>query len=460
MTRFSMKTAGFLLLLGLPLILQGCEPHHSVPEGATMKRALGTSCLWSVAGRLTVEDTIWSQGSLTDRSFADAHVPSPEPGRAPGAVHPLDNVRLEVQRKLRSGTYVRVATVATDRLGAYSVSFNDSCAARRYRILMDFDNDQLSVRRALGLQHRVRILQTEFVDYIGSQNYTWNFQFDQGALYSGYIDLDQWRAAAIYWGAKRLVDKTAASAYPFRKKLIIRYPSTTTRCVDGCAIPDEGVVAVRPSWFDASRSHNSQKTDLLRLMLVFWQLPRHTGTVSLARPNFAGFLVGYTSWMSERMMAQFFGAALENRPFHRAYLRDVAGLHSWDDLVADPIGVANVLRLLQLPEYYRYDFDPTSPSDRRILITPPAEVELRRTCPDPSFSVWELTSGFFPISGVEMTTRDGLERFLERLSARFPDRFGVDVRAHFQSLAEPNPSVVPAPDALCEIAITLPKLPR
>lgn len=445
----------------------------------TSQHQLGSTCRWTVQGTINVDDIIWSRGSLDDASFRDVTVPSPEPGRVSGSVHPLRNVRVTILRKRSTTGFISFGRVWTDSHGAFSLTQSANCAASKFRIELSFDNGDLTVRGAAGVQHVIRIAQSPSFIPSSVGHYNVAFTFNRAAMLSNVHTLNQWRAANIYWGAKRLVDNFKARGLPYRQKLHVRYPAASL-CSPGCALPGDAVM-IRERWFSPTWptvsgptlvDEDHRKLQVIHELLHHWHYFQVDGPISMAasglphgcwEATLTAFAEGFTQWAAEQLSGELFGKRYDDAPLNRHELNDVCGVDDWASVTHSEIGITSMLRLLQLNMYHRYDFGTLSTApgaDKFIRYRAPGRFELARECPNPNLSVYQIMAAFLPISAAGVTPRltgtQGINAFLDRLQALYPLRFPSDVRGHFESLITPAPTVDRPADELCVPIVRLP----
>lgn len=468
------KLTLFFTLTTVALLTLACAP-NSEEQPITEITAQGLDpgrqqqCRWQVTGTLRVEDAIWHAGSIDGDAVLHAGNVNDVEGltgsrRVDNAIYPLRGALVTLKYQRPGGTYQRLATALTDERGRFSFDSAHDCGRQRLRVLVSFDNDDLSLRKALGVQHSVRIRTTEWFDdnAIRVSYDAGTFTFDQRQFEDGTLARSQWRAANIFWGVTRLMRRLSDEGVPYLQKLTIRYPAESV-CAPGCAVPSFGVVMIRDGWFTGSA--NWVKQELIHEVLHFWYYQRTQGSISMLsgheinsherrESEFVALAEGLAEFMARRIMGLWYGTTYTLLVKSRYSLGVLMDLPTWDDVIHNDSGVMAVLNRLLVKRYHDYDFGTLSspPSETTPSLALPI-APFKGICPDANFTLFELLRAFDPIASPGLTTRmtgaQGIDHFLLRLSVFYPARFGATVRDHFKNMLDPAPTVVRHPQELC-----------
>jgi hypothetical protein len=387
-------------------------------------------CPWTVTGKLKVEHRLSEL-------------------KAAYGVSALENVEVKVSAKEKVpvigwGTWNAWPTVRTRSDGSFIVNNTKNCDQRRFKIEVQFKDDDLEVRHEHATSSVDKVKWYTIVDESSGEHAAGTTAYGDKVFRAGAAhdlnDDEAWSHADIWFLYKKAIAKAASygSDYAFTSQVKIKYPHNSDIANDNVessyANPTTKVIYI----FKSNDGKEDQFTvgTLLHEMGHAWAYDHTSGEICLTETlllngdthglvddSCVGFHEGWAQFYADEMERALLGGT-KKLPFSRPELNSVGGtvataLTSKNLVQRHDDGWWSVFHTLSTPALFMYDFgSPTSATPKPAIS---AMNVVGVACPSPNVSFKDVMT-VFNVGGAYTKklsrSETTIDSFLNRAAAR------------------------------------------
>ncbi|MFT7624070.1 MAG: hypothetical protein ACI9WU_003256 [Myxococcota bacterium] len=385
----------------------------------------------------------------------------------------LANIQVKLYAKKKVwgiwATWGSWGTTTTDANGQFSITKSKSCDARRFKVKVKFDSDELEIRHETSTSSATKVtwytILKETSGNHGSAAGTKDlgtFSFESGGD-EALGDAEPRDHADIWVLYQAAIAELASfgSDFEFTRQVKIKYPHDG---IVGDSIEASYANPFTQVIYIISNTETDALTTntLLHELMHIWAYQHSTGESGLVlellmdgsthdaqEEPFVAFHEGFASYGNDMLQECLFGDD-EPKPFARPALAD--DFADLDEVTRRDDGVESALHLLTLENVHRYNFDTTS-SDTVTQKT----LTMVGTCEDPTMTFKDVLSVFNADSGAgHSSSLDDSEMDIESFFERAADIVdGFDHADLYLDLTDPTGTENPWSE-LCQPMVFFP----
>ncbi|MBI2571776.1 MAG: hypothetical protein HYV63_32605 [Candidatus Schekmanbacteria bacterium] len=300
-----------------------------------------------------------------------------------GTSSPLENIQVKVSAKVKVlgvwATWGEWDTVRTGSTGSFSVSKSKSCADRRFKVEVKFDDDDLEIRHENATSSLTKVKWYTVLEETSGSHASSTSSVDLGDFVfesGGDEDLGEFepRRHADIWVLYHLAfDEMAGMGRSFNDKVKIKYPHNGIagdEPEESYSNPLNNVIYIEKNSDD---DDGDDPETLLHELMHVWMYQHSQGedalagylithltrgTHDLVDKTYVAFHEGFAEYGMDILMSRLFGTDIP-APYSREGLAD-RGMTSLDLVQYMDLGWLSIFRIMNLTNLCRYEFDTTS----------------------------------------------------------------------------------------------------